>query len=252
MALHYVVQGHRFDIFENVGCVSTTYVSIPAIFLFYGPVAVVVLLTLVFSALAFRAFYLRRRTFTTFLEKKKSSFTARRYLRLMVITFVLAFWEALVMGLVFGNTLSGTLEPYTSWADVHSDFSRVDELTADQLPPAFVVGLYIEWWTIPISGFIFFCSFSFGEDAAEQYGPLLRRVAHSFTRRSRRSRVERDSATSGSSQAHLVSLTLGRDESVIDIRAELADTSSQSDSSDKIKRDLRASYEEKTDVSTLV
>ncbi|KAF7344269.1 Fungal pheromone STE3G-protein-coupled receptor [Mycena venus] len=87
---HYIVQEHRFDIIEDIGCRPTTYVSIPAILIFYGPIAVVVMLTIIFAGLAFRAFYLRRRTFTEFLHNKKSSFTARRYMRLMVIRTVLA------------------------------------------------------------------------------------------------------------------------------------------------------------------
>jgi hypothetical protein len=62
-SLDYIIQGHRFDIVEDFGCRPTIYVSVPAILLFYTPIAVVVILTLIFSGLAFRAFYLRRRTF---------------------------------------------------------------------------------------------------------------------------------------------------------------------------------------------
>ncbi|KAJ7657612.1 putative fungal pheromone GPCR, STE3-type [Mycena polygramma] len=253
MALHYVVQGHRFDIFEDIGCRQTTYFSVPTILLVYVPGAVVMILTFTFSALASRAFYLRRRTFTTFLQNKNSSFTARRYLRLMIITLILATWEALVMVIVYAITFVGSpLEPYISWANVHSGFSRVDQLPAAELPPAILVSTYVAWWTIPISGLLFFSTFSFGEDAAKEYGPLLHWIARPFTCKSRKSRVPRETATSSSSQAHLVSLPYRKDESVIDIRADFADTSSQSDSWDEVKINPRASYEQKTDASTLV
>ncbi|KAG2151131.1 pheromone A receptor-domain-containing protein [Suillus bovinus] len=37
MGLHYIVQGHRFDIIKGYGCHPATYVSIPAIFLIWVP-----------------------------------------------------------------------------------------------------------------------------------------------------------------------------------------------------------------------
>ncbi|KAJ7643156.1 Rcb2.42 [Mycena polygramma] len=243
MALHYVVQGHRFDIIEDIGCRPTTYFSIPAILLIYVPGAVVVVLTFIYSGLALRAFYLRRRTFSTFLQNKKSAFTTRRYLRVMVVTFILATWEAAVMGLVYGLTFSGPLEPYTSWADVHLGFSRVDQIPAAELPTDLLIWTYVSWWTIPISGYSFFCSFSFGEDAAKEYGPLWRW----FTCRPRNNRVSPNASTSSS--AHLVSLTHRADESVVH------STSSEPDSWDEVKINARDSYyssEAKAHETTLV
>ncbi|KAJ6498397.1 pheromone A receptor-domain-containing protein [Mycena vitilis] len=174
MALHYIVQGHRFDIIEDIGCRPTTYVSIPAILLLYGPIAIVVALTFIFSALALRAFYIRRRAFTAFLQDRNSPLTPRRYIRVMVITFILATWEATVIGIVYAITFSVPLRPYTSWADVHSGFSLVAQFPSVLMPPNVLMWTYISWWTIPISGFSFFLSFSFGNDAAKEYGPLLR------------------------------------------------------------------------------
>ncbi|KAJ7321533.1 pheromone A receptor-domain-containing protein [Mycena albidolilacea] len=189
--LDYIVQEHRFDIIEDIGCRPTTYVSIPAILIFYGPIAVFVMLTIIFAGLAFHSFYLRRHTFTEFLHNKKSSFTARLYIRLMVITTVLAIWDAIVIGLVFGLTFRGGMEPYTSWADVHFDFSRLDQNPTASLPQDVLLWQYIRWWTIPLSGLLFFSSFSFGEDAVAEYTPTatasgpgtllhLRRQAHIF------------------------------------------------------------------------
>ncbi|KAJ7723232.1 pheromone A receptor-domain-containing protein [Mycena metata] len=145
----YTTQGHRFDVIEDIGCSPTTYVSLPAVFLFYVPIAVVVLLTL----------------------NKKSAFTARRYVRLMAIAIVLALWEATVIGIIFGITFEGGLQPCASWADVHFDFSRIDQFPAAFIPSDVLVWTYISWWTIPISGYSFFCFFAFGEGAKKEYGP---------------------------------------------------------------------------------
>ncbi|KAJ7930532.1 Rcb2.42 [Mycena leptocephala] len=243
---------HRFDIVEDFGCRPTIYVSVPAILLFYTPIAVVVILTLIFSGLAFRAFYLRRRTFTDFLHNKKSSFTARRYVRLMVITTVLAIWEAIVIGLVFGITFRGGIRPYTSWADVHFDFSRVDQYPTAFIPQDVLPWQYIAWWTIPFSGLSFFCSFSFGEDAVAEYGPWARRVARGFACVPRSNRVgPGNPASSTSSGAHL---SLTRETSVgahiIDIRPDFDDVSLCS--ADEVKmHDRNSSYpESKVDDNT--
>ncbi|KAJ7088470.1 putative fungal pheromone GPCR, STE3-type [Mycena belliarum] len=220
MVLHYTFQGHRFDIIEDFGCRPTSYVSVPAILLFYAPIASVVLLTFIFSGLAFTAFYKRRRTFTSFLQTTKSALTARRYVRLMAITTTLAVWDAAVLCLVSALTFRTGLRPYTSWADVHSDFSRVDRYPTVFMPPALLFWTYVSWWTIPLSGLTFFCAFGLGEDAAKQYGPWFSRVAAPVARiglrRRARSKPAVSGASSNSSEAHIV-LRKGEVDSVIDI-----------------------------------
>ncbi|KAJ7182510.1 fungal pheromone STE3G-protein-coupled receptor [Mycena crocata] len=177
MILHYIVQGNRFVIWEDFGCRPTIFISVPAILVFYGPIAVVVILIFIYSTLAFAAFYRRRRTFTSFLKTTNSPFTTRRYLRLMAIITVLSLWDATVVGVVFAITFSGGLSPYTSWADVHLDFWRVDTIPTAFIPPDLLRWQYISWWTVPLSGFSFFCFFSFGEDAVAEYGPYVHGLA---------------------------------------------------------------------------
>ncbi|KAJ6580587.1 pheromone A receptor-domain-containing protein [Mycena sp. CBHHK59/15] len=254
MILHYVVQGHRFDIIEDFGCRPTTYVSVPAILLFYAPITVVVVLTFIYSGLAFAAFHQRRRNFTSFLVTTNSSFTKRRYLRLMAITTVLAVWDAIVIAVVFAITFRSGLLPYTSWADVHSDFARADKYPTVFIPPDLLLWTYVSWWTIPLSGFSFFCFFSFGEDAVAEYGPWFRWVARGVTplarvvsrivsRRRVRGRNTFSPASSTASEAHL-SLPRWTDDRVIDIKADFADTSS--DCSYEPKADDRDSYDPTT------
>ncbi|KAJ7819795.1 pheromone A receptor-domain-containing protein [Mycena olivaceomarginata] len=129
MILHYVVQGHCFDIRQDIGCAPAIYISIPAIFIIYAPLAIIALLSFVFSGLAFCNFWRRRHSFAAGLQRQKSSFTMRRYLRAMLATLIIAIWDTAVIILVVVFTFrgSGSLRPYTSWADVHFDFSRVGQ-----------------------------------------------------------------------------------------------------------------------------
>ncbi|KAJ7691147.1 GPCR fungal pheromone mating factor, partial [Mycena rosella] len=156
--VNYVYQGHRFDIIEDSGCHPTSYLSVPAILLFYAPVVVVVFLAFIFSVLAFAALYKQRCTFASFSQTNKSSFTTRRYVRLMVITAILAVWEAAVIGVIFGFTFRSPVFPYNSWADVHYGFSHAAKYPAALVPSDVLFWTYVGWWTIPISGYSFFCS----------------------------------------------------------------------------------------------
>ncbi|KAJ7278849.1 GPCR fungal pheromone mating factor, partial [Mycena rebaudengoi] len=176
MVLHYIVQGHRFDIIQDLGCRPALYVSLASIFLFYGPVALVALLTLIVSGFAYVGFHQRRMTFDTFLKNQNSSFTVSRYLRLMIITAVLGVWDTIVVCICLVFTYRNGLLPWTSWADVHWDFSRIDVYPILFIPPEIMTWTYVSWWTVPISGFMFFAFFSFGEDAVAEYGPWFKWV----------------------------------------------------------------------------
>ncbi|KAJ7251676.1 GPCR fungal pheromone mating factor [Mycena rebaudengoi] len=150
MALHYIYQGHRFDIIEDFGCRATFYLSVPAIVLFYVPIAAIVVLTFIFTALAFRAFYIHRRAFTAILQSTNSALTTARYVRLMVNIIVLTVWETFVIGIVFGFNFRNGIKPYTSWADVHWGFSRANQVPMALIPKRLRVWFYIVWWTIPL------------------------------------------------------------------------------------------------------
>ncbi|KAL6308810.1 fungal pheromone STE3G-protein-coupled receptor [Sparassis latifolia] len=166
MALHYTVQGHRFDIIEGYGCRPNTYVSIPAIIIIWVPPLVLATITLIYAALAFHYFLRRRITFAKYLES--SGLTTSRYLRLMLMSVVL-----MVMGVVSTSfTLwysSLSLRPWTGWASVHSDFSRIAQFPLVLVSVDVRRYYYVIWMIIPVSSFIFFLFFAFGRDAMLEY-----------------------------------------------------------------------------------
>ncbi|KAJ7891385.1 Rcb2.42 [Mycena olivaceomarginata] len=176
MILHYIIQGHRFDIKQDLGCAPTVYNSIPAIFIIYAPLAMTALLNFVFSGLAFSNFWRRRHSFAAGLQRQKSSFTMRRYLRAMLATLVMAIWDTVVIILVVVFTFRDSLLPYTSWADVHSDFSRVAQFPTLFIPATKITSMYLMWWTVPITAYLFFCLFALCEDAVAEYRWVLRLV----------------------------------------------------------------------------
>ncbi|KAJ7891392.1 fungal pheromone STE3G-protein-coupled receptor [Mycena olivaceomarginata] len=176
MILHYIVQGHRFNMRQDLGCAPTAYVSIPAIFIIYGPLVIIALLNFVFSGLAFSNFWRRRHSFAAALQRQKSSFTMRRYLRAMLATLVIAIWDTVVIILAVVLSFRDGLHPYTSWADVHSDFSRVWYTATLFIPATALTQMYFIWWTVPITAYLFFCLFAPCEDAVAEYRWVLRLV----------------------------------------------------------------------------
>lgn len=67
------------------------------------------------------------------------------------------------------NNVSPGLRPWTNWADVHSNFSRVDIFATAGIPPEFIRSMMVFWWAMPASALIFFLFFGFGEEAKKEY-----------------------------------------------------------------------------------
>jgi hypothetical protein len=160
----------------------------------------------------------------------------------MIITAVLAVWEAVVIAVVFAISFRGGLRPYISWADVHYDFSRVAQYPTVFIPNDILVLGYVSWWTVPLSGLSFFCSFSFGEDAVAEYGPWARWVARGFGCGLRSNRGhEWDAASSTFSMAHLL-LPRATGGSFNDIRPDLVEASFSSAEEVKVSMYDRDAY----------
>jgi len=121
-------------------------------------------------ALAFRHFILRRITFAAHLAGSNSALTTSRYLRLMLMSALQMIWSITVTSYTLWYTIFAVpLRPWTSWSDVHSNFSRIDLYPAAFTPPMIVSSEYALWWMVPASTFIFVAFFAFGRDAIVEY-----------------------------------------------------------------------------------
>ncbi|KAJ7718742.1 Rcb2.42 [Mycena metata] len=181
MALHYVVQGHRFDIVEDFGCRPATYVSVAAICLVWVPQLVVVVLTLLFAGASLYHFFRRRLTFARHLQDTNSALTPSRYFRLMSMAIAQMFWATFLTVTNMWLTCGGGLRPWISWADVHSDFGRIGVFPRAFIPVDQWNWTYFIFWTVPITAVMFFSFFAFGQDAMKEYTAcfgIARRVLH--------------------------------------------------------------------------
>lgn len=121
-------------------------------------------------ALALRHFMLRRISFAAHLQNSNSALTTSRYLRLMLMAVVQMLWSAIVTSYtLWFTTISIPIRSWTNWADVHSDWLRIDLYSTLFTPPIVIETYYILWWTIPASTIIFVGFFAFGRDALDEY-----------------------------------------------------------------------------------
>ncbi|KAI0056904.1 fungal pheromone STE3G-protein-coupled receptor [Artomyces pyxidatus] len=172
MGLHYVVQGHRFDIIENFGCEPAVYFSIASVFILSFPPLFFAVLTLGFGGAAFHHFLRHRINFIEHLAHSDCALTTQRYLRLMIMALFLIVWNTSLTAYNLAVNTAPGLRKWTNWDDVHSNFSRVDLYAEFLLPPSFIRNLMLFWWAVPVSSYIVFFFFGLGEEAMKEYRKL--------------------------------------------------------------------------------
>lgn len=177
MALHYIVQGHRFDIIEGLGCQPNIYTSVPALFLFYFPPLIAASVAMVYAAIALRWFVHRRKQFQAVLQSSQSGLTTGRYLRLIALAFVeMNLLVGITLFTLVNNIGNGGLRPWVSWEFVHDEWLRVGQVAKILIPADAWQAALIFWWFVPIASIIFFAFFGFGQEANAEYRKAYRWV----------------------------------------------------------------------------
>ncbi|KAL1753925.1 fungal pheromone STE3G-protein-coupled receptor [Schizophyllum commune] len=171
IALQYVVQGHRFNIYEDVGCQAALYNTLLAYFISSMWPVVLGLASAVYCILTLVQFYKRRLQFAQFLHCG-SSLNASRYLRLMALalTEMMLTTPLGAFGLYL-NATSSPIGPWRSWADTHLDYGRVVQIPAViwRNQPTVPVAIELSRWLAPMSAFVFIAFFCFAEEARRHY-----------------------------------------------------------------------------------
>jgi hypothetical protein len=166
-----VVQGHRYDILEDVGCYPTTYKVTLAYPLTYVWPNVINLISSCYVILTLRAFLRRRAQFAQFLSGN-NGLTPRRYFRLMALASLelLLNFPIATYGLYL-TASSEPIAPWISWANTHADFSRVDRVPAILWRANGHTAAIVELsrWAGVICAFFFFGFFGFAAEARKNY-----------------------------------------------------------------------------------
>ncbi|EPQ55598.1 STE3-domain-containing protein [Gloeophyllum trabeum ATCC 11539] len=179
MILSYIVQGHRFDIFEDIGCEPFIYNTWPAYPLSKVWPLAIAMVSAVYSALSIRQFVKRKTEFSKFLSPH-TNLTSSRYFRLMALAGVEVLCGIpLSIYTIYLNVTSFPVQPWISWEDTHFNFSKVDQVPAViwRSNPVLQASLESSRWFTVICAFIFFAFFGFADEALKHYRRLYVFVA---------------------------------------------------------------------------
>lgn len=191
----YIVQGHRFDIFEQVGCYPNIVSMLPSFFLvIMWPILIGIISAIycgrsVFlpfispplipmTGLTLWSFLQRQAQFSQFMTAN-STLTMSRYLRLMALAGVeLLCTTPLSLFLMILDATAQPLDPWISWDDTHSNFSNVRLIPAViwNMNRWTVVGIQFNRWSGPLCAFVFFAFFGFASEARKNYYKTISKV----------------------------------------------------------------------------
>nr|AYF56466.1 pheromone receptor [Coriolopsis trogii] len=172
VALSYVVQGHRYNILEELGCFPALYNTLLTYFLVNWWPLVFAFIASIYCALSLVAFNRRRAQFNEFLSSRKSSLTLSRYFRLMALstTSLLLLVPISSYG-IYLNVTTQPLGPWRSWSDTHYDFGRIQQIPAIiwRASSVSITVHELNRWLSPACALIFFIYFGVASEARRNY-----------------------------------------------------------------------------------
>ncbi|KAG8742908.1 a-factor receptor [Ceratobasidium sp. 414] len=169
--MNYIVQDHRYDIFEDLGCWPVTYPTLLAIPLVMIWPIIIGTGTFIYASLSIRAFIKTRHQFKRVLSDSNTGINMSRYLRMMGLSSVEMLLTVPLNIYILYLNLTTPQIPWVSWEYTHLKFSRVY-----RYPTAYTKNftlvyrvLMLNQWLLPAGGFLFFLWFGLGGEAVDEY-----------------------------------------------------------------------------------
>ncbi|KDR78096.1 hypothetical protein GALMADRAFT_245099 [Galerina marginata CBS 339.88] len=171
VATQYIVQGHRFNIFEDIGCYPALYNTLLTFFVSSMWPLVLGLISAVYCVLSLRAFARRRAEFSQFLSSN-TTLTMGHYFRLMALAMAeICATTPLSIFMIWLNATATPIGPWRSWEDTHFDYSRVEQIPGIiwRTNHILVIGMEFSLWVTPVCSFTFFAFFGFARESRRNY-----------------------------------------------------------------------------------
>ncbi|KAJ6487484.1 pheromone A receptor-domain-containing protein [Mycena vitilis] len=191
IALQYIVQCHRYDLLQDIGCFPALYTTLPTYFLSSIWPLLIGLASAYYCVRSLRAFAAHRAAFAQLLSAH-SALTPSRYLRLSALALTDMLLTAPLAAFTIAlNATASPISPWLSWADTHFDFGRVVQIprlawagAPDGHAARGASGTAIELtrWASPACALIFVGFFVFAQEARRNYGVLFARMGAAFWR----------------------------------------------------------------------
>ena len=184
----YIVQGHRFDILEQVGCFPALVNTIPTFFLVHMWPLILGLCSALFcgqfhpkssqnpvsdppAVLTLISFICRQAQLSQ-LMPANLTLTPSRYFRLMALACTeLLCTTPLALFSITLNATAVPVAPWVSWEDTHYNFSRVGQIPAVlwRRSDLLVLAYGLTKWSSVLCAFVFFIFFGLGVEARKYY-----------------------------------------------------------------------------------
>lgn len=173
----YVVQGHRYDIFEDIGCYPALYNTALTYVISYIPPLALGVTSFIYCGMALYHFNKRRIQFSHFLNSG-TTLTMSRYLRLMGLALAEMCCTTPLAIFVIALNAQVKPSPYISWEDTHWGYSNVLQVPRAiwGMSKLLTVSFELTRWLAPFSAILFFIFFGFAEEAKKQYGAAITSV----------------------------------------------------------------------------
>ncbi|KAJ3574648.1 hypothetical protein NP233_g1617 [Leucocoprinus birnbaumii] len=157
MILHVIVQGHRFDIFEDVGCWPTTYNTPLAYALVLAPPLGLAVIASAYSVLCIVAL---KHNYVEFKKTLSNGLGLEAFFDIPMNLYI-----------IIAHVRAGNIQPWISWEDTHFDFNRFEAFPSLIWRNSGLQATDLERtrWTIVACGFLFFAFFGFADEAIKNY-----------------------------------------------------------------------------------
>ncbi|TFK32928.1 pheromone A receptor-domain-containing protein [Crucibulum laeve] len=179
MILHVIVQDHRFDILEDIGCYPVVYNTLPAYFIYFMWPVLLGVISFVYSSLTLRAFCHHRLQLNQ-LVSSKSSLTMSLYLRLMILVMIgMVFTVPSGIFFIYAGNKGVGVVPWISWEETHYNFAHVSLNPAIfwRIDPALRTTVELTRWLPIFCACLFFGLFGFASEARKNYALAFFAVA---------------------------------------------------------------------------
>ncbi|CAE7223739.1 unnamed protein product [Rhizoctonia solani] len=185
MVLHVVVQGHRFDIIENVGCYPTTCSTLRSVPMVYIWPILLGSISFIDGTLTVIGLVNRRLQFSSVLSASKAGLNTSQYFRLMALAAIELLFSLPLSIYILITSLRAVQNPWISWDDTHQNVGRTNRFSwaCTSLLPSFYVILQILRWAPPALGIMFFLYFGVAGEAIAEYRRWIWALAGLFGKR---------------------------------------------------------------------
>ncbi|KAF8912485.1 pheromone A receptor-domain-containing protein [Mucidula mucida] len=124
ISLHFIVQGHRFDIVKDFGCVASIYPSTLSAVMMALPAVIICMVALSFSAWAIHSTYQRTSAELAHHLATRSDFSIIGFRSRLVASILITVVSLTTTSISVSAT--GTSSSWTSWARTHAETDTID------------------------------------------------------------------------------------------------------------------------------